>query len=178
MGRCRRSFAAASCARVLDLGCGFGRWAVDLATLEGTSVVGVDYAEEGVRAAEAWARRRNADARFVAARSTELPFPPATFDGVLAALILDNLSRDDLARTMTAVGRATRARARGFFVFNPLVTESGDPAAEDNPTRGCMHVAYRDDELPSLLAGWTVTGRQASDEGFRILEAAFEGPGR
>ena len=175
MRRSRRYFDRNRCPRILDIGCGFGRWALDVAAIEGTSVVGVDYAEEGVRAAEAWARRRTADARFVAARSIELPFPPSTFDGVLAALLLDNLSRDDLARTMVEVGRTARAGARGFFVFNPFVTEPPDAPASDNPTSGCKHVAYGDDELPSCLPGWTVTGRQTSDEGFRIVESVFRG---
>jgi len=170
MAQCLRFFTENPVRRLLDLGCGFGRWAMMLA--DEFDVVGVDYAQGGVRAASEWAKRTGSRADFVAAGALELPFRPAAFDGILVALLLDNVSREDLGKVMRNVNRVVQARSPGFFVFNPYLTER-DVArmSEDNPTRSCMHVPYRDDELPGCLGGWAVSRTGVSKEGFRILEA-------
>ena len=175
MLQCRDFFAANPVRRILDLGCGFGRWSMMLAG--GLDVVGVDYAPRGVRAASRWAKKKGARAQFVAASALALPFQPMVFDGVLAALLLDNVSREDLGKVIRGVNRAVRAGSPGFFVFNPYLTEQ-DAAriAEDNPTKNCMYVAYRDEELPDCLEGWAVRRVAASKEGFRIVEASFAPP--
>jgi ubiquinone/menaquinone biosynthesis C-methylase UbiE len=59
--------------------------------------VGVDYPEQGIRAATAWARRAGFNARFVVASAMAMPFDGRRFDAVLAALVLHNLSRGDRA---------------------------------------------------------------------------------
>ena len=175
MVQCRDFFTANPVRRLLDLGCGFGRWSMMLAG--GLDVVGVDYAPGGVRAASQWAKRKGARAQFVAASALALPFRPTVFDGILVALLLDNVSREDLGKVIRSVNRVVRAGSQGFFVFNPYLTEQ-DAArvAEDNPTKNCMHVAYRDEELPECLEGWTVRRVATSEEGFRIVEASFAPP--
>ena len=175
MVQCRDFFAANPVRRLLDLGCGFGRWAMMLAG--DLDVVGVDYALGGVRAASRWAKRKEAGAQFVTASALTLPFRPMVFDAVLVALLLDNVSREDLGKVMGSVNRVVRAGSPGFFVFNPYLTEQ-DAArvAEDNPTKNCMHVAYRDEELPGCLEGWAVRRVAGSKEGFRIVEASFVPP--
>ena len=172
MLQCREFFRVNPVRRLLDLGCGFGRWAMMLAG--GREVVGVDYALGGVRAASQWAKTKGARARFVAASALALPFRPMVFDGILAALLLDNLSREDFGKVMESVHRVIRVDSPGFFVFNPDLTEQdAAPIAEDNPTKDCMHVAYRDHELPARLDGWAVSRVGVSKEGFRIVEARF-----
>jgi ubiquinone/menaquinone biosynthesis C-methylase UbiE len=174
MEQCRSFFEANPCERLLDLGCGFGRWALFLAGHGPVEIVGVDYAENGIRAASAWARRAGANAQFLVAAATSLPFRRATFDGVLAALLLDNLSRADLGRTLREINYSTRSGARGFFVFNPYLTEADlSSAPDDNPTKECMHVAYKDDELPAALPGWAVVRTIVSAERFRIVEGIY-----
>jgi len=175
MVQCRDFFAAHPVRRLLDLGCGFGRWAMMLAG--GHDVVGVDYAPGGVRAASQWAKRKGARARFVAASGLALPFRPMAFDGALVALLLDNVSREDLGKVMGSVNRVVRAGSPGFFVFNPFLTgQDVARIAEDNPTKDCMHVVYRDEELPECLEGWAVRRVGSSKEGFRIVEASFAPP--
>lgn len=174
MLQCRHYFVAHRCQRLLDLGCGFGRWALFLAGGGPTEIVGLDYAENGIRAGAEWARRSSAQAKFVVARAPLLPFRCQTFDGLLAAVLLDNLSKADLVRTMREVNHVVRPGAPGFFVFNPYLTEA-DLASlpEGNPTKDCMHVAYTDHELLRCVPGWSVTRRGSSTEGFRILEATY-----
>jgi SAM-dependent methyltransferase len=174
MLQCRSYFTANPCERLLDVGCGFGRWALFLAGETGGAIVGVDYAELGIKAASAWAARTHADAKFLVATAVALPFRRATFDGVLAALLLDNLSRPDLGRALREINGSARAGARGFFAFSPVLSEAESVAASrGNPTCGCMHVAYDDDELRESLSGWEVTRMGVSAEGFRLVEAIY-----
>lgn len=176
MRRCRAYFEAQPCPRVIDVGCGFGRWAQFLAGHGIGEIVGVDYAEPGVGAATAWAERAGFNARFVVGSATALPLRGQSFDGGLAALILDNLSRADCARAVREMNAVMRAGARGFFVFNPVLTPAELAAVpDDNPTKGCTHVVYEDHELAPCLAGWSVTAMSSSAERFRLIEATFQG---
>ncbi|MEX0691335.1 MAG: class I SAM-dependent methyltransferase [Gemmatimonadales bacterium] len=153
---------------ILDLGCGFGRWATYLASSNGAPLVGMDYAAEGVRAAKAWSTRRGQALTWVTGDVLRLPFARATFTGVLAALILDNLSRDDMPEAVAEATRVVGAGGYGFFVFNP--SSYAPAAAADNPTRGCMHVVYSDAELLLALPGWSLSAIRTSAEGFRLIE--------
>lgn len=172
MLQCRAYFLANPCRRLLDVGCGFGRWARFLAGHGATEVIGIDNAVGGIRNARGWAERSGFNARFLVASATALPFRARLFDGVLAALILDGLSRADCLRAVQGVNEVVQMGGRGFFVFNPLLTPSELAAISDeNPTKGCMHVAYADDELISCLTGWSITRSGGSAEGFRLLEA-------
>lgn len=174
MVRCRSYFETHPCKRLLDLGCGFGRWAQYLSGNGVGEVVGLDYASGGVRLASAWVKRAGFNARFVAGSATALPFHEGTFDGVLAALILDNLSREDCVRAVRELSAVTRAGGRGYFVFSPVLTPGELAGASDNPTKGCTHVVYEDDELAACLPGWTVTAVDSSAERFRLIEATFQ----
>ncbi|MET8053999.1 methyltransferase domain-containing protein [Streptosporangium sp. NPDC005286] len=71
---------------VLDLGCGTGKPAVQLARATGARVVGVSVSAEEVELASALARSEGvADlVRFEFADATDLPFAPGSFDAVLA----------------------------------------------------------------------------------------------
>ena len=178
MKQCSAYFAANPCRRVLDVGCGFGRWAQFVARAGVREVVGIDYAEGGVRAASAWARRDRFSARFVVASAMSLPFRDRSFDGVLAAVLLDNLSRSDCLRVVRALNSVAEPGAHGFFVFNPVLTPAELATIPDgNPTKGCMHVVYADRELPGCLPGWSITRLALTADRFRVIEAEFHGRG-
>ena len=175
MVQCRRYFAAHPCVRLLDLGCGIGRWVQFLAGDAVRQVIGIDYAKRGVKVAADWAQRSGINAAFVVGSVTALPFTGRTFDGVLAALMLDGLSRADGLRTMRACNAVVQPGARGFFVFNPILTAAEVEASQrDNSTRECMHVSYEDAELGACLPGWSVTRVGTTLEGFRVVEARIQ----
>lgn len=67
---------------------------------------------------------RGVQARFVVGSAMALPFEESSFDGVLAALVLDNLSRVDCARAVAALSAVAQRGARGFFAFSPVLTEA------------------------------------------------------
>lgn len=92
---------------------------------------------------------------------------------MLAALLLDNLTRADCVRAVRELNAVTRAGGRGYFVFSPVPSPAELAEATDNPTKGCTHVVYQDDELAACLPGWTVTAIDSSAERFRLIEATF-----
>lgn len=81
--------------RVLDLGCGKGRFAAALEA-DGAEVLGLD------RSAAMLASARGLDR--VRASARHLPFPPASFDGVVAVEVFEHLP----ARAIGAVIREVR----------------------------------------------------------------------
>lgn len=176
MARCRGYFEASARRRVLDIGCGFGRWAQYLAGHGVDEVVGLDYAEGGIRAASEWVARAGFNARFTVGSATALPFHGRPFDGALAALILDNLSRDDCALAVDELSRVVQTGGLGFFVFNPRLTPADLTAkSQGNPTSSCTLVEYEDHELAACLEGWSITRFDRSAEGFRLVEATLTG---
>ncbi len=73
--------------RVLDVGCGDGRWAAHARASGAAAVLGVDFSA-GMLAA---ARAASPDLGLVAADMRALPFRPATFDVVIHALALGHV---------------------------------------------------------------------------------------
>jgi ubiquinone biosynthesis O-methyltransferase len=73
--------------RILDVGCGDGDFAVELAA-RGAIVVGVDASPEMIAAAKARSKPQNADVSFHVAMAEQLPFSADQFDVVTAITIL------------------------------------------------------------------------------------------
>jgi cyclopropane fatty-acyl-phospholipid synthase-like methyltransferase len=72
--------------RVLDLGCGLGGPAVRLARATGAQVLGISISAKDVELADALARAEgvHGQVRFQHANAMDLPYPPESFDAVLA----------------------------------------------------------------------------------------------
>lgn len=69
--------------RILDLGTGTGRWAIELAS-EGMEIVAVDPAERMLKVAKEKASLYGVNIEFMKASGEALPFRPSSFDFVLA----------------------------------------------------------------------------------------------
>lgn len=89
---------------VLDLGCGTGRHALSMAN-RGARVTAVDFSDGMLNRARE--KRADLDVTFQGCDLTApLPFPPATFDRVLCALVLDHIANlESLFREMRRVCR-------------------------------------------------------------------------
>jgi 2-polyprenyl-3-methyl-5-hydroxy-6-metoxy-1,4-benzoquinol methylase len=107
--RLRRAFLLAHTdplSRVLDLGCGEGRFAADLARA-GMTVVGVDVADEPLRRARA--QHPSLDLRMVPAEGT-WPLPDASFDVVWAGETIEHVA--DVGGWLAEVRRLLRPGGR------------------------------------------------------------------
>lgn len=102
-------------ARVLEIGCGTGRLAHELATREGARVLALDVSEAMV----ARARVRGVDARV--GRAEALPFKRGWFDAVVARMAIHLVDRQ------RAFAEAARVLAPG----GRIVVASEDPASFD-----------------------------------------------
>lgn len=100
--------------RVLDVGCGPGRLALDLVERVGPtgSVRGVDAGEEMVRRATAKAKRQGLPAAFQVAFAQHLPFGDASFDGVACILALHHVADDDQLAAVEEMYRVLRPGGR------------------------------------------------------------------
>jgi SAM-dependent methyltransferase len=103
--------------RLLDLGCGTGRFAVLAAQRLGARVWGVDRSAEMLR--EARARQGAARVGWKQGDATNLPFKDAWFDGVHSHLVLHLV--DDLPAAVAEVRRVLVPR--GGFVIGTFAAE-------------------------------------------------------
>ena len=103
-------------ARVLDLGCGYGRIALPLARA-GYHVEGLDVSPNLIEAARATAGANGLRLDFVVGSMTSLPYTSMTFDAVICLWSAFNelLEEDDQARAISEMWRVLRSR--GFALI-------------------------------------------------------------
>jgi len=136
---------------VLDVGCGTGTLALEVARRVGNTgrVAGIDPGAEQIARARAKAARRNAPIEFRVGVIEQLPFPDTTFDVVLSTLMIHHvpapikrqglaeiarvlkpggrLVMADFTRRQERAGRAARFHAGGSSVQDlvALVSDAG-----------------------------------------------------
>ncbi len=112
---------------VLDVGCGEGQVARLAAALPGVRrVVGVDPTGAQLRVAAA----RGADVTYGRAAAAALPFPPSTFDTVVACLVFEHI--EDVDAAIAEVGRVLAPNGRFLFFLNhPLLQTPGSGWIDD-----------------------------------------------
>lgn len=98
--------------RVLDMGCGSGRYTLALASL-GANVTGVDFKEQSFSRAVELAKAKNLPATFVQADVLELPFPDESFDFVFCNGVLHHTQNMD--RGLDEYVRVMRKGGSGFL---------------------------------------------------------------
>jgi SAM-dependent methyltransferase/uncharacterized protein YbaR (Trm112 family) len=91
-------------ARLLDIGCNWGRWSL-AAAAKGYDVVGLDPSFEAIVAAQRIATQLRASPRYVVADARFLPFSDASFDVVFSFGVLQHLYRTDVARCVREIAR-------------------------------------------------------------------------
>jgi ubiquinone/menaquinone biosynthesis C-methylase UbiE len=97
-------------ARILDLGCGAGTFALKYARL-GLQTVGVDASPQIIAAARDLSREEGLDrCRFVVADISRQPFPMESFDLIIAADIFEHLPMETLVECL---GECWRVLTRG-----------------------------------------------------------------
>ena len=126
-------------AEVLDLGCGAGAEA-----LRRFRVTGVDLSARQLELA----RERLPDARLIQADMTEVSFPDASFDGVVALYSIGHVPAERQAPLFAAIARWLRP---GGVLLASLPAGGGAAVVEDDWLGAPMFFAPPD---PAALAGW------------------------
>lgn len=96
---------------VLDLGCGIGRHTLALHSL-GFSVRALDRSESGCARTRERCAQAGADVEVRQGDVTELPYPDASFDAVLAYNVVYHGTEDDLRSCLAEVRRVLRPAGR------------------------------------------------------------------
>jgi len=92
----------------LEVGCNWGRWCIAAARL-GYRTVGIDPSLKSIRAANRVARQLGIEATYIVADGRYLPFRDQSFDQVFSYSVLQHLSKENTATTLTEIRRALRS---------------------------------------------------------------------
>jgi SAM-dependent methyltransferase/uncharacterized protein YbaR (Trm112 family) len=94
-------------ARLLDIGCNWGRWSI-AAARKGYDVVGIDPSLGGIMAARRVSRSLGLAIRFIVGDARWLPFRADAFDAAFSYSVIQHLSRDDARMVLAQIGRTLR----------------------------------------------------------------------
>jgi len=95
-------------ARLLDVGCNWGRWSI-AAARRGYRPVGIDPSLGAVLDAKDLCQQLGVDAYFVVADARFLPFQPDVFDDAFSYSVLQHLSEEDAQAALASIAGATRS---------------------------------------------------------------------
>jgi SAM-dependent methyltransferase len=94
-------------ARLLDVGCNWGRWSIAASRL-GYDVVGIDPSIGALLAAQRVSRSLGLSPRFVCADARRLPFRANTFDVAFSYSVIQHFSFEDAHKTLASIRKCTR----------------------------------------------------------------------
>ena len=97
-------------ARLLDIGCGWGRWCI-AAARRGFLPVGIDPSLESVLAGQRVAAQLGVKAFFVVGDSRYLPFRPNVFDAAFSYSVLQHFAQHDVRATLSSLAPTLRPDA-------------------------------------------------------------------
>jgi len=140
-------------ARVLDLGCGTGRWSTWLIQVGAGLVVGLDFSRAMVGEAN---KKRDLRGRLVLADGLDLPFRNASFDIVMCSFVLGHVR--DLELIVREIGRVTVANGRVYATdLHPDASARGwKTAARDRD--GAWEITTWPRSSEQQLAAWCAAG--------------------
>lgn len=154
----------------LDLGCGIGIWSLYLSKA-GLKVTGIDFSQKAIGFAQDWAKKEKQEIVFSCAPLTDRPFQKVTFDGILAAKILDNISKRELDVVKQQINAHLNPGGILYALFNPYMTPDQITALKmsDNPTKGITSINFKDEELKELFPEYQLLEFKRYQHGFRGL---------
>jgi ubiquinone/menaquinone biosynthesis C-methylase UbiE len=126
-----------SASRVLEIGCGSGRYALQVAETVGCSVIGIDINEPGIDNGNSLARARNLSDRMSFERcdaSQKLPFPNAALDAAFANDVMCHIP--GRLAVLHEVFRILKPL--GCFVFSDALVIGGTVSHHEIATRSSI----------------------------------------
>ncbi len=170
MKDCLQFFEMHNVKSVLDVGCGIGIWAMFLCKA-GFKVKGYDFSSNAIEFASRWAVEDRVQIEYKCCPITGNPFPNEKFDGLLAAKVLDNISKDELEIATANIIESLKDGGLLFCLFNPYMTPEEIKKIEENnnPTKGITLTVYTDVELRNLFPRFKLLDFKKYEYGFRGL---------
>ncbi len=169
-------FEAARCSRILDLGCGSGRHAIEFAR-RGFSSFGLDISVTGLSLAMEWAAEKGVPAALTRADvRLPLPFCASSFDGLLSTQVIHHAYLAQIRVTIAEIHRILRPGGLAFITVAGSWHEGG-PFEEVEPSTyipctgseaGLPHHVFSAGELRSEFSAFQVQEITSRDEG-RVL---------
>jgi SAM-dependent methyltransferase/uncharacterized protein YbaR (Trm112 family) len=92
---------------LLDVGCNWGRWSI-AAAQNGYAVVGIDPQLGAIMAARRVSLALGLSIKYIIADARYLPFAENSFDKVFSYSVLQHLSKEDVALTVTEIARVLK----------------------------------------------------------------------
>jgi len=130
-------------ARLLDIGCSWGRWTI-AAARKGYQVTGVDPDLGAVLAARRVAEQLGVEADFVVADARYLPFPENSYDKVFSYSVLQHLSKTNVESALREI-RFVLANHGEALIQMPNrfgIRSAYHQLRRMGKTRGIFHVRY------------------------------------
>jgi SAM-dependent methyltransferase len=164
------------CIKVLDLGCGFGKWSIALSEV-GFEVTAVDLAQAAIDWLRKWTHCENLTIETVVS-SPQSYCRPEFFDAVICKSVLDHMPLEDAACSMSNIVASLKTGGVCYLSFDGHETE--DPALLETLSdgtrrytagkrRGMLWRFYSDDEIRSLCALLNVIEMISESNGRRIV---------
>lgn len=147
---------ASAGARMLDIGCGWGRWMTS-AALAGWTPYGIDLKSEAAAAANRVLRAHSRPGQAVAGNLTSLPFADSYFDLVFSYSVLQHVSRQRAKSCITEIMRVLKPGGRCMIEFPvyPGLTNWRHPKGDDKDPES-WDVRYYDwRELHEMFSGFS-----------------------
>lgn len=133
--------------RILDIGCGFGVYSVELAYRGTANIIAADLDRHRILAARRTAKGLNLPCQFIVADAQHLPFKSGAFDSVLFTEVLEHVPDDN-----GALGEVSRVLNESGNVYLSTPGDAGFVATSENNI-GHERSGYAMDELKAILLG-------------------------
>jgi 2-polyprenyl-3-methyl-5-hydroxy-6-metoxy-1,4-benzoquinol methylase len=169
--------------RILELGCGFGRFSVFLAQ-QGANVTGVDIGPDLVAASNALAKVNQVDCEFQTANIVSLPFESKSYDIVIGKAVLHHLSTSDVSKALSEAYRLLNEAGIAIFLEPVENSKLFDliqnlfPAGERGSRRYRPSILQRGawNEYIRLLDDRSMTNRELVSEGKKHFQSVRISP--